>query len=175
MLSSPWWKSQWGALPAPRAGMREAATQSMQGHWRGTATKQAGPRRRNPKGSWGLRKPAASLLVADIPASPPRRSLPLPRKPHERTPFRLPPRTVRLPKALGRLLRQRAYPWRVALTLAGPGRGGRHPDRLRRTVDRYRPGQHVSFTRQVTIMRLAHILLAASALRGGDPEWARQP
>src|SRR6185436_10142586 len=38
-------------------------------HRGGAATKQTAPRRRNPKGAWGLRPHTASLVVGDGPAS----------------------------------------------------------------------------------------------------------
>ena len=38
--------------------------------------------RRNPPGGWGLRAISASLVVADVPASPPPRSWIWPHKPH---------------------------------------------------------------------------------------------
>jgi len=42
------------------------------------------PRRRNPKGAWGLRAISALLVVNDVPASPPPRALISPCKPHAR-------------------------------------------------------------------------------------------
>ena len=42
------------------------------------------PRRRNPKGAWGLRAISALLVVNDVTASPPPRALISPRKPHAR-------------------------------------------------------------------------------------------
>ena len=47
------------------------------------ATKKSMPSRRHPSGRWGLRAISASLVVADVPASPPPRSLISPPKPHQ--------------------------------------------------------------------------------------------
>jgi len=64
--------------------MQGGATQAMWWHRRGAPTQQMLPRRRNPKGAWGLRAISALLVVNDVPASPPPRALISPRKPHAR-------------------------------------------------------------------------------------------
>ena len=54
-------------------------------HRRGAPTPQMPPRRRNPKGAWGLRAISALLVVNDVHStSPPPRALSSPRKPHAR-------------------------------------------------------------------------------------------
>src|SRR6185436_11623312 len=58
----------------PRSGRRGAGCEAtrrrpMPAHRGGAATKQTAPRRRNPKGAWGLRPHTASLVVGDRPTS----------------------------------------------------------------------------------------------------------
>ena len=60
--------------------------ESMPAHWRGGATKKAGPSRRNPSGRCGLRPNSLSLVVADVTTSTPPRLATSARKPNRRLP-----------------------------------------------------------------------------------------
>jgi len=76
--------SHFGAS-AGQADARRCDAGDAGAHRRGAATKQTGPPRRHPQGGRGSRAISASLVVNDVPTSPPPHSLTSPREPRPHT------------------------------------------------------------------------------------------
>ena len=74
------------ALRAPRGRTQGGATSAIREIAEERQRSETAPCRRNPKGAWGLRANAASLVGSDVPHRSPPRSWPSPRKPHARDP-----------------------------------------------------------------------------------------